>query len=265
MQIFQISETVISSRSHIMAAQKLIYPAAERNKDPILSVLKQYIWPGANQTFLEISSGSGQHVAHFAPFFPHVTFYPSEYELSLLGSITAHANGHANIKEPMLIDITTDFSLWGNGTFKPNSVDYIYNANMMHITPYQCTISLFWNASQLLKNNGLLITYGPYAFDNVIYPQSNVKFHYSLKSQNRCWGLRDIRDLKHLAAKNNMSLVETVEMPAFNKTIIWKKYAEVKNSQGIDKTGKYVSSTDEAAGETVTEDLGNTSKRCNYR
>ncbi|XP_032664740.1 methyltransferase-like 26 isoform X2 [Odontomachus brunneus] len=227
-----------------MAVEKLIYPAAERNKDPILSLIKRYIRPGANQTFLEISSGSGQHVAHFAPYFPHVTFYPSEYEQSLLGSITAHANGHANIKKPMLIDITTDFSLWGNDIFKPNSLDYMYNANMMHITPYQCTISLFWNAGQLLKNNGLLITYGPYACDNIIYPQSNVKFHNSLKSQNRCWGLRDIRDLRHLAAKNDMSLMETVEMPAHNKTLIWKKYAGVE-------AGEHVSSTDKAAGETV--------------
>jgi SAM-dependent methyltransferase len=224
-------------RSHTMAVEKLVYPAAERNKNPILSVLKRYIQPGAGQTFLEISSGSGQHVAHFAPHFPHVTFYPSEYEPHLLASINAHANGYSNIKKSMLIDITTDFSLWGNDIFKPNSVDYMYNANMMHISPYQCTISLFKNAGQLLKNHGQLITYGPYACDNVIYPESNVKFHNSLKSQNPSWGLRDIKELKQLAEKNDINLVEIVDMPAFNKTIIWKKHARG------DKTSECVSST----------------------
>lgn len=228
-----------------MAVEKLVYPAAERNKNPILSVLKRYIHPGANQTFLEISSGSGQHVAHFAPHFPHVTFYPSEYEPYLLRSIIAHANSYSNVKKPMLIDITKDFWLWGNGTFKPNSFDYIYNANMMHISPYECTIGLFENAGQLLKNHGLLITYGPYACDNVIYPESNVKFHDSLKSQNPSWGLRDIKDLKQLAKKNDINLVEIVDMPASNKTIIWKKHARVN------KTSEYVSLSGEAAGETA--------------
>lgn len=222
-----------------MAAEKLVYPAAERNKNPILSVLKRYIQPGADQTFLEISSGSGQHVAHFAPHFPHVTFYPSEYESSLLRSINAHANGYSNIKKATLIDVTTDFWLWGNGIFKPNSVDYMYNANMMHISPYQCTIGMFRNAGQLLKNHGLLITYGPYACDNVIYPESNVKFHNSLKSQNPSWGLRDIKDLKQLAEKNDINLMEVVDMPANNKTIIWKKYARGN------KTGEYASSPGE--------------------
>jgi hypothetical protein len=213
----------VNHRSHTMAAKKLVYPAADRNKDPILSVLKWYIQRGTNQTFLEISSGSGQHMAHFAPHFPHVTFYPSEYEPRLLDSIAAYANGYSNIRTPIRIDITTDFRLWGNGIFKPNSLEYIYNANMIHISPYQCTIGLFKNASQLLKLDGLLITYGPYAFDGQITPQSNVNFNESLKLQDASWGLRDVTDLKKLAEENDIKLIEIIDMPANNKTIIWKK------------------------------------------
>ncbi|XP_072749771.1 methyltransferase-like 26 [Anoplolepis gracilipes] len=206
-----------------MAAKKLIYPAADRNKDPILSVLKRYILHGTNQTFLEISSGSGQHVAHFAPHFPHVTFYPSEYEPRLLQSIAAYANEYSNIKNPIRIDVTADYRLWGNGIFKPNSLEYIYNANMMHISPYQCTIGLFSNAGQLLKPNGLLITYGPYAFNGQITPESNVNFDKSLRWQDSSWGLRDVRDLKKLAEDHNIKLIEIVDMPANNKTLIWRK------------------------------------------
>ncbi|XP_014473706.1 PREDICTED: UPF0585 protein C16orf13 homolog A [Dinoponera quadriceps] len=232
-------------RSHTMAVEKLVYPAAERNKNPILSVLKRYIQPGADQTLLEISSGSGQHVAHFAPHFPQVTFYPSEYDPYLLGSIAAHANGYSNIRKPVLIDVTTDFRLWDNGTFKPNSLEYIYNANMMHISPYQCTIGLFKNAGQLLKRHGLLITYGPYACDSVIYPESNVKFHNSLRSQNPSWGLRDISDLKRLAEKSDIKLTEVVDMPANNKTIVWRKDGRA------DRTGEHVSPIGRTAGETA--------------
>ncbi|XP_076245667.1 methyltransferase-like 26 [Calliopsis andreniformis] len=212
-----------SHRSSIMAAKKLIYPAADRNKDPILSVLRKYIQRGPGQTFLEISSGSGQHIAHFAPHFPHIDFYPSEYELRLLESIEAHANGFTNIKHPSRIDITTDFHTWNDGMFKENSIDYIYNANMMHISPYECSIGLFKNAGKLLKNDGFLFTYGPYAIDGKITPESNINFNKSLKLQDPSWGLRDIKDLKKLAEENGIELIEIIDMPANNKTIIWKK------------------------------------------
>ncbi|XP_043262570.1 methyltransferase-like 26 isoform X2 [Colletes gigas] len=210
-------------RSKIMAAKKLIYPAADRNKDPILSVLQKYIQRGSNQIFLEIASGSGQHIAHFAPHFPDITFYPSEYERRLLESIAMYAHGLININHALKIDITTNFLTWGNGIFKESSIDYIYNANMMHISPYQCTIGLFQNAGKLLKNNGYLFTYGPYAVDGKITPESNINFDKSLKLQDPSWGLRDIKDLKELAQENGIQLIDIVDMPANNKTIIWKK------------------------------------------
>nr|XP_050864087.1 methyltransferase-like 26 isoform X3 [Vespula vulgaris] len=177
------------SRSTSMAAKKLIYPAAERNKDPILSVLRRYIQRGTSQKFLEISSGSGQHIAHFAPHFPQVTFYPSEYETGLLESIAAHANGFSNIKDPLKIDITTDYQTWG----------------------------------KLLKSNGVLFTYGPYAIDGTITPESNIQFDKSLKSMNSDWGLRELRELEKMAEENNIKLVEIFSMPSNNKVIIWKK------------------------------------------
>ncbi|XP_076298462.1 methyltransferase-like 26 isoform X1 [Lasioglossum baleicum] len=219
--------TVIHSaayhRTGIMATKKLVYPAADRNKDPILSVLQKYIQHGPDQIFLEVSSGSGQHVAHFASYFPQITFCPSEYEPKLLHSISAYANEFANIKPPLRIDITKNFRNWDNGSFKEASIDYIYNANMMHISPYECSIGLFENAGELLKDNGFLITYGPYAVDGKITPESNVNFDKSLKLQDPSWGLRDIKDLKILAEKNGIKLINIVDMPANNKTIIWKK------------------------------------------
>ncbi|XP_078041534.1 methyltransferase-like 26 [Augochlora pura] len=211
-------------RCAVMATKKLVYPAANRNKDPILSVLQKYIPSGQDKIFLEISSGSGQHIAHFARHFPQVTFYPSEYEPSLLHSISAYVNEFENVKQPLRIDITINFCNWGNGTFTENSIDYIYNANMMHISPYECTIGLFKNAGKLLKDNGFLFTYGPYAIDGQIIPESNINFDKSLKFQDPNWGLRDIRDLKKLAEENSIKLIDIFDMPANNKTIIWKKY-----------------------------------------
>lgn len=208
---------------------KLIYPAATRNQDPILQVLKRFIISDVDNVedeesplFLEIASGSGQHVAHFAPYFPGVKFQPTEVDDSLIGSISYYAE-HCptrNILPPKLIDICNKLSYYG---FEENSVDYMYNANMIHISPYACTVGLFENAGNYLKSDALMITYGPYSKDGVITPESNIQFDASLRARNTEWGLRDMADLIKLAEQNNLALMDTVEMPANNKTLIWKK------------------------------------------
>lgn len=212
-----------SRRSSPVAAKKLFDSSADRNKDPILSVLRQFIRSGSNQNLLEISSGTGQHLAHFAPYFPQVTFYPSEFDLSLLESIAAHTKDFSNVQPPILIDIATDYTIWGDKTFKENSFDYIFNSNMVHISPITCSVGLFKNAGKLLKQNGILFTYGAYMIDGTISPESNVRFDQYLKSQDGNWGLRDIRYLEKLANENEIHLIQMIDMPSNNKTIIWQK------------------------------------------
>lgn len=208
------------------SGEKLIYPAANRNKEPILQVLKRFLLDTRDSptpaTFLEISSGSGQHVAHFAPNFPEIQFQPSEVDKDLFGSISYYAQNCAkrNIKEPIYIDITKNLATFG---FQNESIDYIYNANMIHISPYECTIGLFRNAGEFLKKEALMITYGPYSKDGVITPESNVNFDASLRERDPSWGIRDINVLVKLAHDNNLTLIDTIEMPANNHALIWKK------------------------------------------
>lgn len=207
-----------------MWSGKEIYAAAERNKDPILAVLRNYIKKEIPQEFLEIASGSGQHVAHFAPNFPQVTFYPSENgSAKLMTSITCHTADMPNVKPPMNIDILTNYKTWNNGLFKENALDYMYTSNLTHVSPFKCSISLFENAGKLLKSEGLLFMYGPFAVDGNLSPESNINFDKSLREQNSELGIRDVRDLRELADKNGLELFEMEEMPANNKTLIWKK------------------------------------------
>ncbi|XP_011310252.1 UPF0585 protein C16orf13 homolog [Fopius arisanus] len=210
-------------RSVATAAQKLVYPAADRNKYPILQVLKRLIDRRPNQKLLEIASGSGQHMAHFAPEFPQVTFHPSEFDVNLLDSILAYTQYFDNARDPLHIDITQTWNTWPGKHFKEKSLDYIYCANMIHISPLKCTFGLFENAGALLKPEGLLITYGPYAVDGKITPESNVNFDKSLRSQDPDWGLRDVVDLKKIALKYDITLVEMIDMPANNMILAWKK------------------------------------------
>jgi len=117
----------------------LKYAAADRNKQPILKELLNYIKDGS--IVLEIASGTGQHVVYFASHMPKVTFQPTEYEGALIKSIKAHIEETkvGNVREPLLLDVVSHPSLWLDGKLKPNSVDYVVNSNMFHITPFECT------------------------------------------------------------------------------------------------------------------------------
>lgn len=152
------------------AGVRLKNSSADRNCQPILDCLHHVL--EKNQyglRLLEISSGTGQHVAHFAPAFPNVAFFPSEYDTSMFGSIRSFTETLSNVALPMTIDIRQPFGKWNwhVANLQPTKVagtfDYMLNINMIHITPWSCTEGLFKNASGLLKPNGIMLTYGPYA------------------------------------------------------------------------------------------------------
>lgn len=206
-------------------------PAGERNKQPMLEVLQKHIDVNEKSNLLEISSGPGLHSSFFAGFLPNLTFQPSEFDKGMFSSIKAYRDSEKvdNVLDPIYIDISQDLSQW-NAKFLNKSInecqnffDYMLNLNMMHISPYECSEGLFVNSSKLLKPGGLLFTYGPYAVDGILEPESNISFDRSLKSRDPTWGIRDIEDLKKLASANHIQLVFSYNLPSNNKCLVWKK------------------------------------------
>ncbi|KAK6759797.1 hypothetical protein RB195_021394 [Necator americanus] len=199
--------------------------AAERNAIPIANVLSMYLLN--DMKLLEISSGTGQHVMKFAEKFPGVTFQPSEVDARSLHSIVAYIDHYrlGNVRVPLFIDVTRPVSHWAlPGDYGPHSVDVILNINMIHISCEAAVEGLFKAAGILLKRGtGLLITYGPYAVDGVISPQSNIDFDAGLRSQNPEWGLRDIRHLCSLASNCGLRMVARHNMPANNQMLIFSR------------------------------------------
>lgn len=195
-------------------------PSAERNREPILSVLRSALDLARPLRCLEIASGSGTHVGHFAEQLPEVQWQPSDCDPANMDSLCAYqqASSHGNIRDPLVIDISKTVEL--EPGFEP---DLLLCINMIHISPWACTLGLMANAGQLLREGGKLITYGPYSVNGVLEPESNRQFDQNLKGMNFEWGIRDVRDIETEAAREGLELTNIEEMPANNKMLIFVK------------------------------------------
>ena len=191
-------------------------PAADRNKQPILEVLRQTL-PERGHA-LEIASGTGQHVAWFAAHLPHWTWQPSDTEPGALPGIAAHTahGGLTTIRPPVLLDVMSTPWLPAESTF-----DLVYCANMLHISPWPTCAALMAGSARHLAPGGVLVTYGPYLEDGVPTAAGNVAFDQSLRQRNPAWGLRRRADVEREAAQAGLRLAARHAMPANNLLLVW--------------------------------------------
>jgi SAM-dependent methyltransferase len=192
-------------------------PAAERNREPILGVLRRVL--PERGSVLEIASGSGQHVAHFAAALPELEFQPSDRDDQDFASITAWCAqaGARNVRAPIVLDVTSDPWPATVGT-----VDAIFNANMIHIAPWEACLGLLRGAGAHLAPHGVLVTYGPYKIDGRHTAPSNEAFDADLRARDPSWGVRDLGDVARIAEQHGFAVAERVAMPANNFMIVFR-------------------------------------------
>lgn len=197
---------------------RLFSPAAGRNRDPVLEVLRELL--PAQGSVLEIGSGTGEHVVHFARHLPGLRWQPSEFDETSRRSVRAWIAHEAlpNIAPPIAIDAsTTD---WG---VEDQRFDAIVSMNMIHIAPWGAAVGLFTGAGRLLKPGGILFLYGAFKQGGVHNAPSNEEFDRSLRSRDPAWGVRDLDDLTALASANGLRFARRVPMPANNQSLIFEK------------------------------------------
>ena len=190
--------------------------AAERNKDPILTVLESVLPPEGSA--LEIASGTGQHVCLFAQMLPKWRWQPTEPdELSRQAiEVRVRESGLANIAPAVALDVMAPH--WPVAA----QFDAILCINMIHISPWPATHALLRGAARHLPPTGKLVLYGPY-LENGTAVQSNLDFDASLKRRNPEWGLRGLEEVIRVAATHDLHRQQVVRMPANNLTVVFSK------------------------------------------
>jgi SAM-dependent methyltransferase len=190
-------------------------PAAERNKDPILQVLRTVLPERA--AVLEIAAGTGQHAAHFAAASPGWTWLPTDADDAGLAAIAARCAPLPNVRPPLRVDLLAPWPA------TLGSFDAVYCANMIHISPWATCPALMRLAAQHLGPGGLLVLYGPYFVDGEPAAPGNLAFDAALRAQDANWGVRRLADVEREARQAGLTPDRRVAMPANNLCLVFRR------------------------------------------
>jgi hypothetical protein len=206
-------------------------PATQRNREPILEVLRQVLPPTG--TVLEVSSGTGEHAVFLAPHLYPRKWIPSDPNPIARASIAGWRQycPTDNLCEPIALDASSP--VWeverelalSSIDLKQDPIVAIANINMIHIAPWSACLGLMAGAKRILPPSGILYLYGPFKRGGQHTAPSNAAFDRSLRQQNPEWGVRDLDDVVAIAESQNLSLIKTYTMPANNLSVVLQKSA----------------------------------------
>jgi SAM-dependent methyltransferase len=195
---------------------RLVVSSAERNRRPILNLLERVL--PKTGLVLEIASGTGQHVVHFAQALKGLSWQPTDMDAGCRRSISGWlATAElANVRQPLDLDVRAL-------PWRVPTLDAIVCLNLIHIAPWSVAMALFAGAGLALRETGLLYLYGPYSVQGRHTALSNAAFDSALRAENPEWGVRDLKEVESLAKDQGFDLAETIEMPSNNFSVLFRK------------------------------------------
>lgn len=195
---------------------RLVSASAERNKVAVAQVLKELL-PDQG-VVLEVSSGSGQHVVHFAREMPALTWQPSECAQECLPSIAQWVADESltNVRPALRLDVT-------DRPWPLSSAAAVVCLNMIHIAPWHVGEALVVGASEVLAPGGVFFLYGPFRRNGQHTSASNEAFDSQLRARNPAWGVRNLEDVARCAAAHDFGPPEIRQMPANNLCVFFRR------------------------------------------
>lgn len=199
--------------------------ACERNKGPILAVLRQWLPNPAR--VLEIGSGTGQHGTYFCEQLPGLRWQLSERAGSLedlrlsLGQQgpLAPATG-AGVFPPLPLDVDVP-DQWPDQGF-----DAVFTANTLHIMAASSIPNLLSGSAARLGAEGLLLIYGPFHAGGRPTAASNAAFDAQLRALDPAMGIRDTELVVAEAKARGLRLASDQAMPANNRLLVFEREGE---------------------------------------
>lgn len=200
------------------SVQKPFSPSCERNREPILAVLRDVF--ADRRRVLEVGSGTGQHAVFFAQALPHLVWQTSERDQHLAGvQRWLDEAALANTRSAIAFDV-------GEEDWPTSKFDAIFTANTLHIMAWSEVERLFARLPEIMSGDCIVTVYGPFNIDGHYTSQSNAVFDGLLHERGGHMGIRDLAAVDALAAAAGLQRIALHSMPANNFCVIWKQCKE---------------------------------------
>jgi len=197
-----------------MTLEKPYAPSCDRNRNPILAVLREHF--AACRHVLEIGSGTGQHAVYFAAALPHLTWQTSETIDNLHGlQMWLDDAQLRNTPKPLQLDV--------NGDWPQQKFDAVFSANTLHIMSWPEVEKLFERLQAVLEPDSVVAIYGPFNYGGKFTSESNASFNDWLRARGAQMAIRDFESVNALAAGTGLQLIADVAMPANNRMLVWRR------------------------------------------
>jgi cyclopropane fatty-acyl-phospholipid synthase-like methyltransferase len=197
-----------------MSAAKPYSPSCDRNRDPILAVLREHF--AGSTRVLEIGSGTGQHAVYFAAALPNLTWQTADVAENLQGIRTwLEEAALDNLPAPLELDVSGE---WPRGKF-----DAIFSANTLHIMSWPNVERMFGGVARVATKDAIVAIYGPFNYAGRFTSESNASFNDWLQARDPQMAIRDFEKVNALADSIGLQLIADVAMPANNRTLVWRR------------------------------------------
>eukprot|EP00063_Salmo_salar_P064962 XP_014039797.1 PREDICTED: UPF0585 protein C16orf13 homolog B-like [Salmo salar] len=125
------------------------------------------------------------------------------------------------VLQPVHLDASEPWEKWAG--LPRGACDVIVAINLLQYSSFKTVEGVVKGSGQILRQNGLLITHGPYAINGTITPSCLEDLDQELREMNPGWGLPDIDVLRQLAFGNGMRMERMIEMEQYNKCLVFRK------------------------------------------
>lgn len=190
-------------------------PSCERNRDPILEVLRTHF--ADRRHVLEIGSGTGQHAVHFAAAMPWLQWQCTERAEHLPGI-------RLWLDEAALPNTPTPFTLDVNDAWPKDRYDAVFSANTLHIMSWDEVEQLFAHLAMVTADDSKVAIYGPFNYNGRYTSESNASFDEWLQARGAHMRIRDAEAVDALAEVAGFDLIDDIAMPANNRLRVWQRF-----------------------------------------
>lgn len=120
-----------------------------------------------------------------------------------------------NTPAPIPLDVS--------GPWPAGPYDAVFSANTLHIVDWHRVERFFDGVGRVLRDEGVLVVYGPFNEGGTYTSPSNRDFDAWLKARDPRSGIRDLESVHTLAGQVGLRSVDDVARPANNRCLVLRR------------------------------------------